>query len=342
MTSATTDLICRVEGGLGHITLNRPASLNALTRPMIDGMYRTLRGWLKNRHVERVLIDGSGDRAFSAGGDIAIVYLSALADGSAGRKLWQHEYALDRYVANYPKPMIAILNGMVLGGGVGIGAHRKYRVVTERTQLAMPEVAIGLAPDVGGLFLLAKLPGELGTHLALTGFRLNGEQLIAYGLADSYVLSADVPDLVDSLSAIEIETSLERFKTGTIQPSRVPFVLNDCYESNDVATILERLRSRKSDEAVAAAGAIERGCPMALKVTLAAFRRAQRMSTLEECLRQDLMLSKQFLARSDIIEGIRAAIIEKDRNPTWSPPNLSDVDESTVESFFLAERPSFD
>jgi enoyl-CoA hydratase len=334
LDTGTPDLVARVEGRLGRLTLSRPAALNALTWPMLHGMHRVLRAWRRDPAVETVLLEGTGPRAFCAGGDITVVHASARSGGRTARSLWRHEYALDLRIARYPKPVVSVLHGLVLGGGVGISSHRPYRVVTGTTEWGMPEVGLGLSPDVGGLLLLSRFPGELGTHLALTGQRIGAVDCLAYGVADAFVPVERLPELASRLARQDAGTAVHGVAATPSPPTAVPPWMARCYAGDDAGTIVAALRAEPAADANRAADRIEAACPTAVAVTLAAIRRAASMSDLAECLHQDYRLSTRFLGRPDLAEGIRAAVIDKDRRPRWSPPTLADVDPPAVQAFF--------
>ncbi|SHH08422.1 enoyl-CoA hydratase [Jatrophihabitans endophyticus] len=337
--TGTEHLHARVEGRVGRITLDRPKALNALTMPMLHGMHRALRAWLHDDAVRTVVLDSTASpRAFCAGGDIVAVRDSALGDHRLARALWRHEYTLDLRLARYPKPVVSFLDGLVLGGGVGIGAHRPVRVVTATTQLAMPEVAIGLAPDVGGLYLLARLPDELGTHAALTGARLDAATLLRVGLAEAFVPTDHLPDLLDRLRTTDAAVAVAAAATTPPDAAPTPAWIPRCFTGDDAEEIVRRLRAEAEPAAHAAADTMESGSPIALAVTLAGLRRAAAMTDLAQCLRQDYALSCAFLAGPDLPEGIRATVVDKDRTPRWSVTGLAAVSAAQVASYFTDDR----
>lgn len=332
----TDEVVCRREGRLGRITLNRPRALNALNLRMIRAIDAALTAWQQDDHVEVVVLDGASDRAFCAGGDIAVVREAARGDPCAARTLWREEYRLDAKLASYPRPVVAVMDGITMGGGIGLSAHTGIRVVTERSVLAMPEVAIGLAPDVGGAFLLARAPGQLGTHIALTGARLTAPDAIGCGLADHLVSTEELPRLFHELRTGE-PTEVVRGFAQHGPPSdllRERWWIDYCYAGTSVEDIRRRLAAHPAPGAANALAALDSGAPTALKVTLRALHRAASMRRLEECLVQDYRLSCRFLHHSDLVEGIRAAIVDKDRVPRWQPARLADVADSEAEKFF--------
>jgi enoyl-CoA hydratase len=329
-------LIATVRGRLGHLTLNRPRQINALSVELIDLMSAQLAEWADDDAVELVLVRGAGDRGLSAGGDIKALYAGIVSAEGPG-DFFSHEYTMNAAIAHYPKPYVAIMDGITMGGGVGISGHGSVRVVTERTQVAMPETAIGLFPDVGALYLLARCPGELGTHLALTGTRLNGPQTIAAGLADHYLPSAEIPALIQRLEAGAAALDGAPWQPP---PADLPGAdvdrgwIDECYAGDSAQDILDRLRAHADPAAQQAAATIAAMSPTSVKVTLAAIRRAAEL-TVDQVLAQDLTLIGHFLEHPDLREGIRAQVIDKDRSPKWDPSTLDDVSDAEVASYFV-------
>jgi enoyl-CoA hydratase len=326
----TADVLIRVEGRLGRITLNRPRRINALTADMIGRVRAALARWSSDPAVGAVLIDGAGDRGLCAGADIRELHDSLGLDAPAS--FLADEYRMNLELSRYPKPVVAYQAGLTLGGGVGISGHCAVRVVSEDSQVGMPETAIGLCPDVGGLYLLARAPGELGTHAALTGARLGPGDAIAAGLADHFVTRAD-------LDALTAELRSGAVPSGLGAPAPAPDVAADrgwldaCYAGDDAAVILGALRCAGNPRAGAAADVLAAVSPTAVKVTLRASRLAATQ-TLEQVLEQDYRLGIRFLRHPDLAEGIRAQVIDKDRRPRWSPATLDEVGEADVDAFF--------
>ncbi|MFF3371934.1 enoyl-CoA hydratase/isomerase family protein [Streptomyces sp. NPDC002680] len=338
-----TDVLLRVEGRAGRITLNRPEKLNALTHPMIRTIDAALAAWARDPAVATVVISGAGERGLCAGGDIRLFHDDArTGDGRASAAFWADEYRLNARIARFPKPYVAVMDGIVMGGGVGVSAHGSVRIVTERSQVAMPETAIGLAPDVGGTHLLARAPGELGTHLALTGAPVGAADAVLCGLADHFVPSVLVPGLLVALAGSQVPKALARYSAeppaGALTGHRE--WIDHCYAADSVEEIVDRLLDCGDPEAKATAETILARSPTALKVTLAALRRARSLGSLERVLEQEYRVSCAALSSPDLVEGIRARIIDKDRDPRWSPASLHDVTDETVARFFapLGER----
>lgn len=340
MSGPHDEVLISRRGDLGHIVLNRPQAINALTQAMVTTMSATLTEWATDDDVHTVLITGAGERGLCAGGDIVGIYRDATSGGHETARFWADEYALNAQIARYAKPYVAIMDGVVLGGGVGISAHGSVRVVTERTRLGMPEVGIGFAPDVGGTWLLSHAPGELGTHLALTGSAVTAGDAIAFGLADHFVTSALLPDLLHALETEPAELVVSRF-ASTPPPSALVgrrSWIDECYSSSDAQEIVARLQASAVPEARDAASTILSKSPTSVVVTLESLRRARSLSSLEAALDQEYRVSLRMLEGADIVEGIRAQVIDKDRDPHWSPATIGEV--RRVEHIFapLGER----
>jgi enoyl-CoA hydratase len=334
------DVLVRREGTLRRITLNRPKALNALTLEMADTMTALLRSWADDAAVGAVLLDGAGERGLCAGGDLRALYDAAKAGNSLPEKFWATEYRLDVLIARYPKPVIAVMDGVVMGGGVGLSAHAAHRVVTERSSIAMPEVGIGFFPDVGVAFLLARAPGGLGTHLALTGERMAAADAIYCGFADVHISAARLADLpaalADCRTAHNVRTRLGEMAVPP-NPGRLSAArrwIDSCYAEPEVEGIAERLRNSGVDEAQAALEAMKKMSPTSLKITLRNIRSALSFKQVEESFRQDYRIALACIAGHDFIEGIRATIVDKDRNPAWRPDQLADVTTEIVDRHF--------
>lgn len=323
------------EGHTGVITLNRPRALNALTHPMVLRITEALTAWEHDPAVVQVLIRGAGERGLCAGGDIRAIHDDAKAGGDASEGFWRDEYRLNALIARFPKPYVALMDGIVMGGGVGVSAHGSVRVVTERSRVAMPETGIGFVPDVGGTHLLARAPGELGTHLALTG-SVGAADALLCGLADHFVPAARLPELTAGLAGTPAREVLARHSDapapGELAERRS--WIDRCYAADTVEEIVERLLAEGDPAAKETAETILAKSPTSLKVTLAAVRRARGLGSLERVLEQEFRVSCHALRAPDLVEGVRAQVIDKDRNPRWSPPALADVDTGAVERFF--------
>lgn len=336
MTDTEPTVLVEQRGRLGVLTLNRPRAINALVPEMVDLMQRALERWATDTSVATVLVTGAGERGLCAGGDLQGMYRSARDGTPESVDFWRGEYVLDHTIATYGKPVVALMDGIVLGGGVGISAHASHRVVTERTSVGMPETRIGFVPDVGGPWLLAHAPGELGTHLALTASNADGADTITLGMADSFVPSAALADLSVALETEHADVALARL---SIEPPASALAaarawIDAAYAGPDVLAIVERLRASGLEAAQQAADDIEARSPTAVVLTLAALRRAATLPDLRTALDQDLAVSTFLLDVPDMTEGIRAQVIDKDRSPRWDPPTLADVDTAAFAHLF--------
>jgi enoyl-CoA hydratase len=339
-TAQDGDVLVRERGALRCLALNRPKALNALTLDMAATMTAYLCAWADDDAAGAVLIDGAGERGLCAGGDLRALYDAAKAKDSLPAKFWATEYHLDVLIARYPKPVVAIMDGVVMGGGVGISAHAAHRIVTERSSIAMPEASIGYFPDVGASFALARSPGCTGKHLALTGSRIGAADAIYCGLADIHVPTASLADLpsrlADCRSTEDVHVALKEVSTLPA-PGKLPAAqpwIDDCYSAENVEEILARLRASKADDARSALATLEKMSPTSLKITLRNIRSAVSFKTVEESFQQDYRISLACIAEHDFIEGIRATIVDKDRNPVWRPAKLEDVTQAIVDRHF--------
>ena len=334
------DVIVREERALRRITLNRPKALNALTLDMAVRTASLLRSLATDPEVGVVLLDGAGERALCAGGDIRALYDAAKSGNSLPAKFWSIEYHLNVLIARYPKPLIAVMDGMVMGGGVGLSTHAAHRVVTERSAVAMPEVGIGFFPDVGASFLLARSPGYAGTYVALTGDRIGAADAIYCGLADVNIAAARLPELpaalADCRTARDVRARLDDMSVPP-SPGKLPAArewIDGCYGADDVETIVDRLGASNVDAARTALATMRKMSPTSLKVTLRNIRAAVSFKRVEESFQQDYRIALACIAEHDFIEGIRAQIVDKDRNPHWLPDKLEDVTRGMVERHF--------
>ncbi|MEU9416694.1 enoyl-CoA hydratase/isomerase family protein [Streptomyces sp. NPDC051000] len=334
---ATDDtVLIEIDGHTGVITLNRPRALNALTHPMVLRITEALTDWARDPGVTQVLLRGAGDRGLCAGGDIRAIHDDAKAGGTASADFWRDEYRLNALIARYPKPYVALMDGIVMGGGVGISAHGNVRIVTERSRVAMPETGIGFVPDVGGTYLLGRAPGELGIHLALTGAPVGAADALLCGLAGHFVPAGRLPELTAELLLAPVHEVLPHHvgTPGHAELAEHRRWIDRCYAADTVEEIVERLLAANEPEAKAAAETILAKSPTALKVTLSAVRRARELGPLEWVLEQEYRVSCNALASPDLVEGVRAQVIDKDRRPRWSPATLEEVTEEDVARFF--------
>lgn len=330
-----SDLYIRIEGRAGRITLTRPQALNALTYDMVRAVDAALDAWREDDAVALVLMDAEGDKAFCAGGDIAALYDSGKAgDFAYGRQFWADEYRMNARLAEYPKPIVSLMQGFTMGGGVGLGCHSHHRVLCETSRIAMPECGIGLIPDVGGSLLLARAPGRLGAYLGLTAARMDAGDALMAGFADHYIPQATWPDLITTLcqtgDAEAVTAARKPAPEGALLAHRA--WIDALFATGDLPTILTRLRSDDSAFAQDTLKSISRNSPLAMGATLALLARLQDP---EATIRTALELEYRFTARAmehgDFLEGIRAAIIDKDRKPVWNH-RIDDLPPEAVEA----------
>ncbi|MBH0777377.1 enoyl-CoA hydratase/isomerase family protein [Nocardia bovistercoris] len=345
------EVLIDTRDGLGLITLNRPKAINALNHAMALAITDALRAWADDDGIRTVVVTGAGDRGLCAGGDIVAIHTdatssraggatpskdhSALADSPTGR-FWRDEYVLNALIGSYPKPYVVVMDGIVMGGGVGLSGHGSHRIVTERSKIGMPEVGIGFVPDVGGTRLLAHAPGELGTHVALTTARMSAGDAIAAGFADYYIPSDTIPGLLETLRTEAVDIAIAKFAGDAPESALLAQQswIDACYGADTVEEIVDRLRADGAPEAAKAAEDILAKSPVAVKVALRSLRAARDLPTLEAVLDEEYRVSVATLASHDLVEGIRAQVIDKDRNPRWSPATLAEVDAALVDSYF--------
>jgi enoyl-CoA hydratase len=337
------DLIVRREGAAGVIRLNRPKMINAMTLEMSEGIDRALDQFEADPAVVLVLLEGAGERGLCAGGDIRGLYESSRAGGDLGARFWRQEYVMNARIGKYPKPYVAFMDGLVMGGGVGLSAHSRHRVVTDRTKLAMPEVGLGFFPDVGGTWLLSHSPGETGTYFGLTGQTMKGPDAIHARFADAVVPHAKLPALREALTKVrpgttsgEIDTIIKGFATGeTAGPVAAMQPKIDAWFAHDrMEDIVSALKRDGSELAQATLRTLNDKSPRGMVVTLKLLRLARNAASLEECLVREYRAANEVFRSDDFREGVRAAVIDKDRNPKWSPPRIEDVTPAMVAPYF--------
>ncbi|MCW4601409.1 enoyl-CoA hydratase/isomerase family protein [Janibacter hoylei] len=333
--TGTDEVLFAVDGSLGRVLLNRPRAINSLTRDMVVAMRAQLEAWVEDPQVQTVSIEGAGERGLCAGGDVRAVREAHLAGTSGGVDFWADEYVLDAQIAEYPKPVVAVMDGIVMGGGLGISMFATARWATERSRIAMPETIIGFFPDVAATYLLSRAPGETGTHVALTGTTITGADAVALGLADAVVDSARLPDLLAGIAAgnpVEPVPEDATTKADTLTSARG--WIDECYAGDDAAAIVERLRAHDAPEARAAAEEISLRSPLSVAVTLEALRRAATAGSVREVLETDTVVARGLLQRADFAEGVRAQLVDKDRSPRWQHESVSDVTRAEVLAVF--------
>ena len=343
-TATDPEVLIRTEGRAGRITLNRPKALNALTLGMVREIWSALLAWKVDPKVSVVIFDGTGDRAFCAGGDVLSLYQSRNDGSDLARIFWREEYRLNALIHRYPKPVVALMDGIVMGGGIGLSAHIQSggRIVTERSMLAMPETGIGLIPDVGGTWLLGHAVGELGTYLGLTGARMNGPDAIQTGFADIYLphgeISALVAALADAKGAPVTELLDEAADAHSVPPSPLMAMKGDIdrfFGKPTVEAILAELQTTTAEWAQKTRADLLTKSPLALKATLAALRRAKRLGSLEEALNIEFRLCTHLFEHGEFPEGVRALLVDKDKAPKWSPPRLENVTDAMLAALLV-------
>ena len=354
---STADVILRRKGAVGHISLNRPKALHALTRTMCEAMSAALLEWREDDGVEAVILDHAEGRGFCAGGDVAMVRRSALEDGgTAGRAFFRAEYRMNHLLFTYPKPIIAFMDGVTMGGGVGLALPCRYRVATENTLFAMPEGAIGLFPDVGAGWYLPRLPGRIGQFLALTGARLDGAECLWAGLATHYLPSERLAEakagiLRDGPSTSSVAPQDERQRTNSSHaeeplslskwrleaPPLARLAGNDgrierLFASDRVEDILAALAADPSAWAAKELKAVAAKCPTTSKVALRQF--ATSRADFAEAMALEYSLAARMIMRTDFAEGVRAVLVDKDNATRWNPAAPEDVTEEMLDAIF--------
>ncbi len=338
------DLIACREGAAGILRLNRPKAIYALTLEMTREIVTALDEFEADPGVSLVLLEGAGERGLCAGGDIRGLYESAKAGGDLGPVFWREEYILNARIPEYPKPYVAYMDGLVMGGGVGLSAHSANRIVTEKTRMAMPEVGLGFFPDVGGTWLLSRAPGEIGTYFALTGQNMSGADAVYAGAADVLIDTKNWPTLRDALTNAPLKATSADVRailaTYAVTESQAPVAahraqIDKAFAHDTVEAIVAALEEDGSDFARATLKALSEKSPTALKVTLELLRRARKSKSLKECLVREYNSALAVFTSAEFVEGVRAAIIDKDRNPKWSPPRIEDVTPDIVERYFV-------
>ena len=331
-------VIVRVEGGWGRLTLNRPRALHALTTQMCEQMTRPLMGWREDAAIQAVMIDHAGERGFCAGGDIRMLAKSGAGDGAQARAFFAAEYRLNALLFDYPKPVVAVMDGVVMGGGVGLSAPAQYRIATPRTVFAMPETGIGLFPDVGGGWFLPRLAGQAGLWLALTGARIGAADCLMLGLATEHV---DV-DRLDALKAAllarpeAIAEVLTQFESEAGEPplARVRDQLDRAFCGDSVEAIVAALQAEGTNWARAQLQALASKSPQTLKVALRELRQGAAQSRFADEMAVEYRIACRVIHRHDFQEGVRAVIIDKDNAPAWDPPTLAEVGDTLVDAIF--------
>lgn len=338
-TPESSEVIAEIRGHAGVITLNRPKALNALTLDMVRSMTAALTEWRDNDAVKLVVLRGEGDRALCAGGDIAMLYRAAEAGTDEGATFWREEYDLNQLIADYPKPYVAIMNGIVLGGGVGVSAHGSHRIVTDDTRIGMPETGIGFIPDVGGTLLLAQAPDRLGYHLAYTAQHVGAAEAIGLGLADTFVPKNQLEALVSELVDTGDIATITKYATDPGEPfagQRAEMV--DVYSADSIEGVVNKLTAlaKTNGDGHWAAKSLKRlrgNSPTSLVVTKAAIDRAGG-KTLRQALDQEYKIANYLHSYPDFREGVRAQILDKDFAPKWHHKDVAEVPNDFTATLF--------
>lgn len=337
----TQDILFSVQNGVGIITLNRPKALNALTHDMCIPLEQNLRNWAKDSSVKAVIIKGEGDRAFCAGGDIRKLADRAPEAAAYRKQFWHDEYRCNTLIGEYPKPFIALIDGIFMGGGVGLSVHGSHRVISEHAHFAMPETGIGLFPDVGGTYFLPRCPGELGVYLGLTGTRLKGADIITAGIATHHVLRERMAALEEALISVSppdraaVDAVVMKFASdpGPSPLANLKPQIDRLFARQSVADIMTVLEAEASPFSIEQASIIRGKSPTSVKLTFAQLRRGRSLS-LRDCMKLEWRICNHIALGHDFYEGVRAVIIDKDHRPKWQPARLEDVSDADIEAYF--------
>lgn len=345
--STDSEVILETAGNKGIITLNRPKALNSLNLNMIRKIYPQLKDWQSDPAVKLVIVKSSGDRAFCAGGDVrALVEAHKAGNPTLAEEFFREEYQLNNLIGTLQIPYIALIDGITMGGGIGISVHGAYRVCTERTVCAMPEAAIGFFPDVGGSYFLPKLPGKIGLFLALTGYRLQGRDVFKAGIATHFVDTNNLKNLENDLMRLEnpslsdIDRILLKFQEQCEVDYKKEFALkpvmgkmNNVFEADSVEKIMEALQKEGSDWSRKQHDIMKKLSPTSLKVAFQQLKRGANM-TLQDNLKMEYRLCQRFMADHDFHDGVRAVLIDRDNKPNWKPASLEEVSDEKIDSYF--------
>ena len=350
----TDHVLTAIEGHTGILTLDRPAALNSLSLEMVRAMTTALMNWRDDPAVKAVLVRGSSERAYCAGGDIRFFHQKGSATHTGGAALvedfFNEEYALNHLVHTYPKPYVALMDGVVMGGGMGIaqaGPQTRLRIVTERTKMAMPEVGIGLFPDVGGSWFLSRAPGQIGTYLAVTGEMIGAADAMYADLADVFVPGEALPALQAAISsATDTHAAARTFAqpfAAQVNPSasrlaQAREAIDQHFAQSSVQAIMDSLARDHSEFAAKTLATLQKRSPLMMSVALEQVRRGSQLG-IADCLRMERTLVRRCFEHGEVIEGVRALAIDKDHAPKWNPPSLAAVSPEMVAHFFVSAWP---
>ena len=334
----SSDISIRIEGQAGRITLTRPEALNALSYKMCLAIDAALIDWADDPKVTLLIIDAEGERAFCAGGDIAEMYATGRAgDFDYGRKFWADEYRMNARLFNFPKPVISLMQGYTMGGGVGIGCHGSHRVVCENSQIAMPEVGIGLIPDVGGTLVLSRAPGRMGEYLGSTARRMSAADAIYAGFADYFIPQQLWPNLIQNLCDTGEWEEVDRAAIPPL-PSDLEGLqaeVDVCFGGESLRDILNVLEHSESSFAQETLAILARNSPLAMGAAIELVHRARMRDSIEHALEQEYRFTARAMEKGDFLEGIRAAIIDKDRQPKWKHDTPKEVGVAAVAAMLM-------
>lgn len=330
------EILFEQRGVVGLVTLNRPKVLNALTYNMVKLLHPQLEAWAADDTIKAVMIRAAGEKAFCAGGDIRVLHDWGKAGDRQVIDFYRDEYQLNRYIKRYPKPYIALISGIDMGGGVGVSAHGSHRIASERILFAMPETGIGLFPDVGGTYFLPRCPGEIGMYLGLTGARLKLEDAIYAGVADAFVPADRHEALIARIAAgddVDASIEAEAQEVGPASLKEHRSAIDHCFSGTSVGHILARLRKADTDWARATAETILSKSPLSTRVAYEQIRLGETLD-FESAMALEFRLTNRFMAAHDFYEGVRAVVIDKDQAPKWQPASLDDVSDEQVQAYF--------
>ncbi len=334
----TDEVLCRVEGAVGRITLNRPQALHALTTAMCAAMIEALLAWRSDAAVQAVLIDHSGERGFCAGGDIRMLAESGAGDGAEARAFFFTEYRLNHLLFTYAKPVVVVMDGVTMGGGVGLSLPARFRIATERTTFAMPETGIGLFPDVGGGWHLPRLPGKTGLWLALTGARVKAADCLALGIATDFERSENLDSVKAAIVADPAGVESILAETDA-DPGQAPLAarrddIDRLFGGHSVESIFEALEGHGGDWANAQLEVLKTKSPQTMKVAFRQLHEGKRLRDFADNMRMEYRIGARVVQRHDFLEGVRAVIVDKDNAPRWNPAALAGVTEAVLDAIF--------